>query len=134
MAESGGAGAFAASAIEETGYLALSLAYAAGLALLYLSRRGGGAVRALAPLGRMALTFYLLQTLFGLGLFYGCLPGPHAFARIGPAGLLAIVAIGYPLQVWAAAAWLRRFRFGPAEWVWRSLTYAERQPFRAASR
>lgn len=133
MAESGGVGAFAADAIEETGYLALSLAYAAGLALLYLSR-GGGAVRVLAPLGRMALTFYLLQTLFGLWLFYGCLPGPHAMAKIGPAGLLAIVAVGYPLQVWAAAAWLRRVRFGPAEWAWRSLTYAARQPFHAAPR
>lgn len=50
--------------------------------------------------------------------------------RIGPTWLLPIWIGGYELQLWLASAWLRRYRFGPAEWLWRSLTYGRIQPLR----
>jgi uncharacterized membrane protein YeiB len=51
----------------------------------------------------------------------------------GPAPIVAIAVGGYLVQVLLARMWLRRFRFGPAEWMWRSLTYWKVQPFRAVS-
>lgn len=115
----------------ETGYLSLSLAYAAALALLFQTpwRRY---IEFLKPLGRMALTFYLGQTVLGLWLFYGFMPGPDWMGKVGAAWLVPIWFGGYALQVWLASAWLRRFRFGPAEWLWRCLTYWRMQPFRLA--
>lgn len=85
--------------------------------------------RWLAPLGavgRMALTNYLLQAAIIVPV---CL-GFDLFDKVTPSiGLLlalAVWALQLPLSVW----WLRRFRFGPAEWVWRSLTYSSLQPMR----
>ncbi len=83
------------------------------------------------PVGRMALTCYLFQTLLGLWLFYGFMPGPDLMATIGPTWLVLVWVIGYLAQVWLASVWLRHFRFGPAEWLWRSLTYWKRRPLRA---
>ena len=123
---------FGSRLIAEMGYLGLSLAYASGLALLFQKPRWGRRLRLLAPVGRMALTCYLLQTLFGLWLFYGFMPGPRLMGRIGAVWLLPIWLIEYVLQIWFASAWLHRFRFGPAEWLWRSLTYSKFQAFRTA--
>jgi uncharacterized protein len=120
---------FAARLIEESGYLSLSLAYASALALLFQAPWGRW-VRVLRSLGRMALTFYLGQTLFALWLFYGFMPGPHLMGRIGPVWLVPILFGGYALQVALADWWLKRFRFGPAEWLWRCLTYGKLQTFR----
>lgn len=99
----------------------LTLGYAAGI-LLLLQRPGWRRAFAhLAPLGRMALTQYLLQSVvctlvfngYGLGLFgkvsiNTCIFGAIAF---------------FPLQVWSSEWWLARFRMGPAEWVWRRMVY-----------
>ena len=123
---------FCGELVAELGYLGLTLAYAAGLVLLFQIPRWWHAQRLLAPVGRMALTCYLLQTLFGLWLFYGVMPGPRLMGRIGPVWLLPIWLVEYVIQMWFASAWLRRFRFGPAEWLWRSLTYSKIQPFRIA--
>jgi uncharacterized protein len=121
---------FSRRLIAEAGYLSLTIAYASVIALLFQGDRWKRILLSLAPIGRMALTFYLLQTLFGLWLFYGFIPGPHLMGKVGPAWLAVVWAIGYALQVWLAAKWLRAFRFGPAEWVWRCLTYWKLQPFR----
>ena len=123
--------AFARHLVVEGGQLGLTLAYAAALGLAYLGARGS-AIRFLAPLGRMALTWYLFQTVFGIWLFYGFPRGPGLMGRVGPASLTALCLVGYPAQVLLARAWLARFRFGPAEWLWRCLTYGKMQPFRAA--
>jgi len=119
--------------IVESGFLGLTLAYASGFALLFINPRWRPRVSVLAPLGQMALTFYLLQTLFGIWLFYGFAPGRHLMGRIGPAALAVICVVGYALQLGLAHAWMRRFRFGPAEWLWRTLTYGRAQPLRVAA-
>ncbi|MFL5236632.1 MAG: DUF418 domain-containing protein [Rhizomicrobium sp.] len=126
---SGFAWAFTAGLIEESGYLSLSLAYASALALLFQAPWGRW-VRVLRSLGRMALTFYLGQTILGLWLFYGFMPGPHLMGKIGAVWLVPIWFGGYALQVALADWWLRHFRFGPAEWLWRCLTYWKLQSFR----
>ena len=125
---------FAGRLVAELGYLALSLAYASGLALAMQRRHGAGRLGALSFVGRMALTFYLFQTAFGLFLFYGFTRGPAWMGRIGPAWLVPIWIAGYAIQMWLASMWLGRYRFGPAEWLWRSLTYLKIQPLRIGTR
>jgi uncharacterized protein len=124
--------AFLRRLIVETGTLGFTLAYASGLALLFL---GGGArqriVSALAPAGRMALSLYLLQTVAGIWIFYGFARGPAAMGQTPPSALFILLCGGFAIQVLAAHAWFARFRFGPAEWVWRGLTYAAIPPLKA---
>jgi uncharacterized membrane protein YeiB len=119
--------------IVEGGQLGLTLAYASGLALAFLNPRANRLVRLTAPLGRMALTFYLLQTLFGIWIFYGFASGPRLMGKMSPAPIALLALAGFSVQVALAHVWLRRFRFGPAEWLWRSLTYWKVQPFRVRS-
>ena len=121
---------FARSFINQFGLLSRTLAYAAALALLFQKPWWGKLLSRLAAVGRMALTCYLMQTLFGLWLFYGFMPGPNLMGRVGLSWLVPIWIAGYLLQVLLCSLWLRYFRFGPAEWLWRSLTYGNLQPFR----
>jgi len=117
----------------ESGQLGLTLCYAAALALVFLAVRGRRLVRLLAPIGRMALTWYLLQTVFGIWMFYGFARGPALMGKPGAASLMALAFVGFVAQIVCARAWLKGFRFGPAEWLWRSLTYWKLQPFSAQS-
>ncbi len=87
-----------------------------------------GLERALAAAGRMALTVYLSQSVVMTLLFYGY--GLGLYGRVGPTVGLPIALGLFALQAVAARWWLQRFRFGPAEWVWRSLTYGRAQPWR----
>jgi uncharacterized protein len=112
----------------EGGKLGLTLAYASALVLVYLTARGRAVVRVLAPIGQMALTWYLLQTAFGIWMFYGFAHGPALMGKLGPASLAGLALAGYAVQVVLARGWMTRFRFGPAEWCWRSLTYWRIQP------
>jgi uncharacterized protein len=93
-----------------------------------LSTRARRALNAFAPVGRMALTHYLGQSLLGVALFYGA--GLGIGPRYGLTGTLVAAVAIFALQTWLSRWWLTRFRFGPAEWAWRSLTYGERQPLR----
>jgi uncharacterized protein len=81
------------------------------------------AMSPLASVGRMALSNYLMQSVIATTLFYGYAFG--FYYRIGPAiGLLIALAI-YAAQVAYSAWWMGRFRFGPVEWLWRTLTYGK---------
>lgn len=83
----------------------------------------------LAPAGRMALTHYLLQSIVCTLIFYGY--GLGYFEQLPRAWQVPFVLVLYALQVALSHWWLRRFRFGPAEWLWRTLTYLRLQPMRA---
>lgn len=103
---------------------ALALAYAAGLCLLF--RRAPRAMRALAPAGRMALTNYLAQSVAGVLIFYGI--GLEMFGRVSLTTALAGCLVFFAAQTIASRAWLSIAMFGPAEWLWRTFTYARRFP------
>jgi uncharacterized protein len=110
------------------GTTALALGYAAALLLAAQTRRGRAVLGPLADVGRMSLSVYLTQTLMFTTLFYGYGFG-QAF-RLGPAAVTGWAAIFFAVQVVACRWWSRRFRFGPMEWLWRSLTYLAWQPMR----
>ena len=106
----------------------LSFAYASGIALLVAK---DGWRRRLAPLaaaGRMPLTNYLLQSLVCTTLFYGYGLGLQGSLGTAAAALLAIAI--WAAQLGLSTLWLRRFACGPAEWLWRSLTYGQLPPMR----
>lgn len=99
----------------------LAMGYAA---VLLLALEHAGARRVLAafgPVGRMAFSNYIAQSLVFTTVFFGY--GLGLMGRVGPAAALAFGIAVYALQVAWSAAWLRRHRFGPLEWLWRTLTY-----------
>lgn len=87
-----------------------------------------GLQRALAAVGQMALTNYVMQTVICTFVFYGF--GLGLYGKLERHELYFVVlAIWIAELIWSPL-WLRRFRFGPFEWVWRSLTYWQRQPMK----
>jgi uncharacterized protein len=83
-------------------------------------------VRRLAAVGRMALSNYLAQSILCGLIFYAV--GLGLYGRFTGAYLYVVVALVWALQLAWSPWWLARYRFGPAEWLWRSLTYRRRQP------
>lgn len=108
----------------------LASAYMSGVALLSLTRKGAQILNPLGKVGRMALSNYLLQSVICTLLFDGF--ALALYERVDQAGLLGIAILIYLAQIPLSILWLRRFQFGPVEWLWRSLTYRHRQPFRLA--
>jgi uncharacterized protein len=123
LARSSGRASGVPGLLQEFGsYLPLAFAYAAGV-LLWLRPS-----RNLAAVGQMALTNYLLESVILGFLFYGY--GFGLFGRLGSAVAAGIGIALYGVQVAWSRWWLERFRFGPFEWLWRSMTYGRWQPLR----
>ncbi len=75
----------------------------------------------LAPVGQMALTNYLMQSIIATFIFYG--HGLGLFASVGRAEQWLYILAVWVFQIIFSRWWLGRFRYGPFEWLWRSLTY-----------
>ena len=103
-------------------------AYMACLALLFYAGKCSGMFTALANVGRMALTNYLTHSIFFTLVFYGYGLGLHG--RVSATGGLLLTIGLYFLQIPFSKWWLTRYRFGPAEWLWRSLVYGKPQPMK----
>ena len=108
--------------------IAVSLGYVGLVMLACRTEALRPLTRPFAAVGQTALTNYLLQTVLCTTIFYG--HGLGWFGSVDRLGQLGVVAGVWALQLVASPLWLRRFRFGPAEWAWRSLTYGARQPLR----
>lgn len=113
------AAAVAASTLHMLGALPLALALIAWIVLIV--HDGARWPLRFAPAGRMALSNYLAQSLIGTLVFYGY--GLGLWGRVSPAPLIAATFAVFALQMLLSVAWLRRHRFGPAEWLWRAFTY-----------
>jgi uncharacterized protein len=110
--------------------IAMTLVLGSGFALLFLRAKGRWK-NALAVYGRTALSNYILQSLIGTTLFFG-----FGFGLLGELHdwqtlLLAFVII--LLQIKISGIWLRHFRYGPLEWLWRSGTYRQWLPLRKSA-
>ena len=109
-------------------HLTMALAYAALLMLAaprLLQTRLGQRIEAA---GRMAFSNYLGTTVVMTAIFYGW--GLGLIGTVGAAGQLLFVALGWVLMLGWSKPWLARFRQGPLEWLWRSLTERRRLAFR----
>lgn len=96
--------------------------------LLYKSGLFGWLFKLMKPVGQMAFTNYLMQSLVCAIYFYGFGFGMHG--TLQRYEIYFVVAAIWLLEIIWSHAWLRYFRFGPLEWVWRSLTYWKLQPMK----
>jgi uncharacterized protein len=105
----------------------VSLAWMASLILLMKHGMINWLTQRLAAVGRMAFSNYIMHTLICGFIFYG--HGLGLFGQVDRTGQIAIVFAIWALQLLISPIWLKHFRFGPLEWLWRSLTYWKVQPF-----
>ena len=106
----------------------LTIFYITGISLLFRNRYFQKLLRPLAAMGRMALTIYLLQTFFGLILFYHF--GFSLFDQTSPAINVVLGVVIFLIQLKFSHWWLSKFTQGPTEWLWRSLTYFKFSEFK----
>jgi uncharacterized protein len=111
---------------EPLGTILLALGYGAAILGIASFEHGKRLLGWAAPLGRMAFTNYVAQSLIFGWIFYGY--GLGLFGRLGITQALAIGITVYAGQVLFSAWWLRHYRYGPIEWLWRTLMYGVRQP------
>ncbi|MBT8379297.1 MAG: DUF418 domain-containing protein [Ignavibacteria bacterium] len=119
---------FIGSQLNYWGSLFLSFAYICIIMLLSKRKIKNRIIRSLEGVGRTAFSNYLLQTLICTTIFYG-----HGFGFFGKVEreiqILIVIAV-WIFQIILTNIWLRYFRFGPVEWLWRSLTYWKIQPIK----
>ncbi len=109
------------------GNLPACLGYVGLVVTMLHSRSAFSRIRVLAPLGRMALTNYLMQSLICMAFFYGFGLGHWGMPR---AQQVLFVVVVYAAQIAFSHWWLARFRYGPMEWLWRGFTYRQVPPLR----
>jgi uncharacterized protein len=130
----GSSGSVAATGIGKlatpVGTIALALGYGATILAIANLASGKAWLGWAVPLGRMAFTNYLAQSLIFGWIFYGY--GFGLFGSIGAAKALVMGLAVYIAQVFFSAWWLGRYRYGPIEWLWRTLMYGTVQPMSLA--
>ena len=110
------------------GVVPMGFAYAATIALVWHKNRQKSWLNRVIPVGKMALTNYLMQTVLASFIFFGI--GLGLGTQIGYSYVLLIVLVVYGLQVICSTIWFKYFNFGPLEWIWRQLTYGKQLPIR----
>jgi uncharacterized protein len=121
---------FFVSCCRVIGAPALSLFFVASITLLCRRTLWKKILRYLAAAGRMALSNYLFQSIIFTLIFYGY--GLRYFGQLNRAASLLITVIFWLLQLCLSRLWFKWFRYGPFEWIWRSLTYWKCQHLRNA--
>ncbi|MGG3132238.1 DUF418 domain-containing protein [Bacillus pumilus] len=113
-----------ASALEQNGGLTGSMFYMSTLAMLFLHvPQLRGALMIFTKVGRMSLTCYLLHSIIGTILFLKY--GAGLVDHLQPAGTFFIGIGVYAFLVLFSTLWLKRFKYGPMEFIWRQLTYGK---------
>ncbi|MGP4062003.1 DUF418 domain-containing protein [Halobacillus sp. H74] len=117
---------------DSVGGTASAIFYVLSITLLFRTEVGARIVHPLTWVGRMSLSNYILQSIFCFILFYSV--GFGFYGEVPPIVSVLIVVTFYTLQVILSKAWLKRFRYGPLEWLWRTLTYGKKQPLKRKSK
>ena len=115
-------------AVHELGLLSTTLFYIGGIVLLMQRPAWRRVLAIVAPAGRMPLTTYVAQSLFATFFLYGW--GLGWASSITITGTIGLAVAIFAVEVALAHLWLRHFRFGPLEWLWRTAVYLEAQPMR----
>jgi len=103
----------------------LSIFYMSSIVLLCQNKDWIQKLRPLANVGRMALSNYLFQSIVCTTIFYSY--GLGLYGKVGPAAGLVFTLIIFATQIFISRLWLNKYRFGPIEWLWRTLTYGKLQ-------
>ncbi|HXP42863.1 MAG TPA: DUF418 domain-containing protein [Candidatus Acidoferrales bacterium] len=110
-----------ASILVSLGWVGVMILASRAAPLLAITRR-------LAAVGRMAFTNYIMHTVLCTTIFYG--HGFGLFSKVERIWQFSIVVAIWAMQLALSPVWLKHFLFGPLEWLWRSLTYWQWEPFR----
>lgn len=121
---------FFISQLNYWGSLLMGMGYIGVIMYIMKNTKGGWLSKRLAQVGRMALTNYLMQSIICTFLFYG--HGLGLFGDVDRGAQVLIVVSIWVFQIAFSAIWLNYFRFGPFEWIWRSLSYGKLQPMLSA--
>jgi len=116
--------------LEQAGILTLAVAYAALFAMAWESGVGRRLLSVFAPVGRMAVTNYLAQSVFVSLVFFGF--GLGSLGRMDAASCILIALAFFAVQCAVSCVWLRAFQYGPVEWLWRTWTYRGQPAWRRA--
>ncbi len=125
---SGPAGFFMENAVEVCFGPLVAVGVLTVLAMIAESKRLASVQRAVAAVGRMAFSNYILQSVLASIIFYSW--GFGLFGKLDRLEMLLAVAGIWTVNLVFSSHWLRAFQFGPLEWLWRSLTEGRRMPFR----
>ena len=110
------------------GNLGMMMMYICGFTILYFKTIGGRKVLdRLAPVGRMSVTNYMMQTIMGVFIFYGFGLG---FAHKSTLICFFAGVVICSFQIWYSSWWIKRFYYGPMEWLWRTLTWFKKMPMK----
>lgn len=110
------------------GVAPLAMAYVGLFMLSFQSAAGKKLLSVLAPVGKMAFSNYMMQSLIGNFVFLGA--GLGYSGQVGPVYYTLFGIAVFILQIILSTIWLKYFNYGPVEWIWRSATYKKWQPFR----
>ncbi len=110
------------------GVAPLSIGYMATFFLVARNQFGATLLQPLRPVGKMAFSNYILQSIIGTIVFTGV--GFGMMGKVGPVYYTLFALFVFILQIIFSAIWLRYFEFGPVEWLWRSATYGKKQSVR----
>lgn len=106
----------------------VSLGWVGATMLVFQSATLRRFTRPVAAVGRMAFSNYIFDTVVCTTIFYGF--GFGMFGKVSRVTQIEIVLAIWTAQLILSSIWMQYFQFGPLEWLWRSLTYWKRQPFR----
>ncbi|GLX78304.1 hypothetical protein tinsulaeT_16440 [Thalassotalea insulae] len=119
---------FVGSQYNYWGSLTVAYAYIAFLVVFCRTNVFGRVKAMFANVGKMALTNYLSHTLICGFIFYGW--GLGLYGTVERREQILVVLAIWVFQLWFSSYWMKHFRFGPFEWLWRSMTYGRLQPLR----
>lgn len=114
---------------QQISYPAIAAFYACGVLLLVQSPVWKRRLTPFGAVGRMALTNYLTESIVCTWIFHWT----RLYGKVGPAIELIPTVVLFAIQILFSVWWLKRYQFGPAEWLWRCLTYGKMQPMRRVS-
>jgi len=110
------------------GNIAFCMFYISSITLILHKIKKGFFLNTLAAVGRTALSNYLFQAIVGTAIFYSI--GFGLFGFSSPVINMIVVAAIFVIQMLLSVIWTNKFKFGPAEWLWRSMTYGKFQPMK----
>jgi len=109
----------------------LALVYMMALALLFEKKWIQKILKPVLAVGKTAFSNYVFQSLIGIIIFYGI--GFGLAEQFGPLAWTVLAVIVFSFQMILSNLWMKYFRFGPLEWIWRSLNYRKIQPLRISN-
>ncbi|MBH0228748.1 DUF418 domain-containing protein [Halobacillus yeomjeoni] len=113
---------------DNIGGTASAIFYVLSITLLFRTKIGSKIAYPLTWIGRMSLSNYIFQSIISFFIFYSV--GLGLYGKVTPLWSVIFVIVVFSIQILASKLWLHHFKYGPLEWLWRSLTYNKKQPFR----